>query len=250
MHTPFKDQVIFISGAASGFGKLLAQQLAAQHAKLVLADRNEEGLHLLKEELSTINQQGLYRKCDVTKEEEVKSLMADAIATFDRLDIAINNAGMSTIMKPLIETEEQDLDLNFAVNTKGVFFAMKYQIPPMIKQGGGSILNVSSMAGIGGAPKLAAYSASKHAVIGLTKTAAVEYARHKVRVNAICPFYSLTPILENEPKQVLDMFASGCPMKRLGEPEEIVAAMLSIIAPENSYMNGQAIAVDGGVSAY
>lgn len=250
MRSPFENQVVFISGAASGFGKILAERLFTAKATLILADRNKEGLSVLHSQLGDDHANILALQCDVTKEEQVQMLISEAVEKFGRLDIAINNAGMSTVMKPLIETDEKDLDINFAVNTKGVFLAMKHQIPYMIKQGGGSILNVSSMAGIGGAPKLAAYSASKHAVIGLTKTAAVEYARHNVRVNAICPFYSLTPILANEPQQLLDMFASSSPMKRLGNPEEVVSAMLSIISPENTYMTGQAIAVDGGVSAY
>ncbi|OXH94120.1 hypothetical protein CA830_03555 [Burkholderia multivorans] len=134
---------------------------------------------------------------------------------------------------------------------QGVFFGMKHQIRQMLAQREGVILNVASMAGLGGAPKLAAYAASKHAVIGLTKTAAIEYARHGIRVNAICPFYSTTPMVtDSDIGDRQDFLAQGSPMKRLGRPEEIVATMLSLCAKENTYLTGQAVAVDGGVSAF
>ena len=190
---------------------------------------------------------------DVSREANVKALVEAGVERFGQLDIGVNNAGMSSPMKSLLDTEESDLDLNFAVNAKGVFFGMKYQIRQMLAQGGGTILNVRSMAGLGGAPKLAAYCAAKHAVVGLTKTAALEFGRKNIRVNAICPFYSLTPMvtesLEADP-DAQQRLAAGSPMKRLGQPQEVVSVMLMLCAAENSYMNGQAIAVDGGVSAY
>ncbi|MGI9286766.1 MAG: SDR family NAD(P)-dependent oxidoreductase, partial [Pseudomonadales bacterium] len=174
-----------------------------------------------------------------------------AAEAFGRLDIAINNAGISGAMKALIDTEEADVDINFAVNTKGVFFGVKHQIRQMLTQGGGTILNVASMAGIGAAPKQTAYAAAKHAVVGITKTAAVEYGRKNIRVNAVCPFYSPTSLVtDSDIGEQQAFLAQGSPMKRLGTPEEMVEAMLMLIAPENSYMNGQAIAIDGGVSAF
>jgi NAD(P)-dependent dehydrogenase (short-subunit alcohol dehydrogenase family) len=244
----FNQQVILITGAASGFGKLLAEKLSAVGARLVLGDLNEAGVQAVAEQLPG---DVIARGCDVTKETQVKALVDAAIEHFGRLDIAINNAGMSTAMKSLIETTEAEIDLTFAVNAKGVFFGMKYQIAEMLKTGGGSILNVSSMAGLGAAPKLTAYCAAKHAVVGLSKTAAVEYARHKIRVNAVCPFFSPTPLVTgSEMGENLELLEKGSPMKRLGTPEEMVNAMLAICSPNNSYMTGQAIAVDGGVSAY
>jgi len=178
-------------------------------------------------------------------------LVEAAISTFGRLDVGVNNAGILTPMKRFIDTTEEELDRSHAVNTKGVFFCMQQQIRQMLEQGGGVILNIASMAGLGGAPKLAAYAAAKHAVVGLTRTAAVEYARRGIRVNALCPFYSATPMVtESEVGEQQDFLAQGSPMKRLGTPEEIVAAMLMLCARENSYMTGQAIAVDGGISAF
>ena len=243
----FTDKVVLITGAASGFGKLLAETLASRGAKLVLGDVNEDGLRDVADSLGA---ECVMRACDVTVESEVKALVELCLERFGRLDIAINNAGISAPMKSLAETTDEDMDLNFAVNAKGVFFGLKYQAPVMARQGGGSILNVSSMAGILGTPKLTAYAAAKHAVVGITRTAALEYARHNVRVNAICPFFSPTPLVtEGIDPDVLAMVTAGAPMKRLGRPEEMVAAMLNIVDPDNSFMTGQAIAVDGGVSA-
>lgn len=246
----FKGQVVMITGAASGFGKLLAERLAAGGAKLVLGDRNVAGLDAVATALTKGGAQVQAVPCDVTVESQVQAMVATAVQHFGRLDIGINNAGMSTPMKALIDTEEWEFNLNLAVNAKGVFFGMKHQIRQMLAQGGGAILNVASMAGIGGAPKLTAYCAAKHAVVGMTKTAAVEYARKNIRVNAVCPFYSPTPLVTEGIGVGLDFLAEASPMKRLGQPEEMVAAMLGIISPDNTYMTGQAIAVDGGVSAY
>ena len=247
--TSYAGQVVMITGAASGFGELLARELAAMGARLVLGDRNHEGLQRVAGELRAAGAEVVDLHCDVTREAEVKAMVDAAVASFGRLDVGVNNAGMSTPMKALIDTLESDLDLNFAVNAKGVFFGMKHQITQMLKQGGGVILNVASMAGLGGAPKLAAYSAAKHAVIGLTRTGAAEYARRNIRVNAVCPFYSSTPMVTEGLAEQVEYLSQASPMKRLGTPGETVAVMLMLCARENSYMTGQAVAVDGGVSA-
>lgn len=247
--TSYVGQVVMITGAASGFGELLARELASMGARLVLGDRNHEGLQRVAGELRAAGAEVVDLHCDVTREAEVKAMVDAAVASFGRLDVGVNNAGMSTPMKALIDTLESDLDLNFAVNAKGVFFGMKHQIAQMLKQGGGVILNVASMAGLGGAPKLAAYSAAKHAVIGLTRTGAAEYARRNIRVNAVCPFYSSTPMVTEGLAEHVEYLSQASPMKRLGTPGETVAVMLMLCARENSYMTGQAVAVDGGVSA-
>jgi NAD(P)-dependent dehydrogenase (short-subunit alcohol dehydrogenase family) len=246
----YAGQVVMITGAASGFGALLAHELAAMGARLALGDLDADGLERVAAPLRAAGANLIAQRCDVSVEADVAALVAAAVAQFGRLDIGINNAGIAPSMKALIDTDEADLDLSFAVNAKGVFFGMKHQIRRMLAQGGGVILNVASMAGLGGAPKLAAYAAAKHAVVGLTKTAAVEYARRGIRVNAVCPFYSTTPMVTGSDignKQ--DFLAQGSPMKRLGTPEEVVATMLMLCAKENSYLTGQAVAVDGGVSA-
>jgi NAD(P)-dependent dehydrogenase (short-subunit alcohol dehydrogenase family) len=245
----YAGQVVMITGAASGFGELLARELAAMGARLVLGDRNHEALQRVASELRAAGAEVVDMHCDVTREAEVKAMVDAAVATFGRLDVGVNNAGMSTPVKSFIDTRESDLDLNFAVNAKGVFFGMKHQITQMLTQGGGVILNVASMAGLGGAPKLAAYSAAKHAVIGLTRTGAAEYACRNIRINAVCPFYSSTPMVTEGMAGQVEFLSRMSPMKRLGTPGETVAVILMLCARENSYMTGQAIAVDGGVSA-
>lgn len=247
----YQDQVVMITGAASGFGELLARRLAGMGARLALGDRNAAGLARVAAELREAGARVVAEVCDVTREAEVEALVEAAVATFGRLDVGINNAGILTPLKSFIDTAEDELDRSFAVNAKGVFFGMKHQIRQMLAQGGGVILNVASMAGLGGAPKLAAYGAAKHAVVGLTRTAAVEYARQGIRINAVCPFYSATPMVtESEVGEKEQFLAQGSPMKRLGTPEEIVSVMLMLCARENGYMTGQAVAVDGGISAF
>ncbi len=243
----FENKVILITGAASGFGKLLAETLSPQGAKLILGDLNEAGVKAVADSLPG---EVVAMACNVAVEEEVKALVDACVEHFGGLDIAVNNAGISSPPKSLLEVTEAEMDINFAVNAKSVLFGMKYQIPLMLEKGG-SILNVASAAGIGGAPKLAHYCAAKHAAVGLTKTAALEFARHNVLVNAICPFFAHTPMVEEAKAMGLDdKVLMGNPMKRLGRPEEIVNTMIGIIMPGNSFMTGQAINVDGGVSAF
>ena len=243
----FENQVVLITGAAGGFGRLLAEKLASRGAKLALSDLDAAGV---KAVAGGLDVPSIACACDVRVERQVADFVAKAVAEFGRIDIAINNAGTGTPMKSFVETTEADMDANFAVNAKGVFFGMKHEIPAMLAQGGGSILNVASMAGIAGAYKMTPYVAAKHAVVGITKTAALEYARMNIRVNAVCPYFSPTPLVaKGIDPEVQAMVAAGAPMKRLGSPEEMVNAMLHIVDPDNTYMTGQAIAVDGGVSA-
>ncbi|MFD1218235.1 SDR family NAD(P)-dependent oxidoreductase [Microbulbifer celer] len=252
----FTDKVVLITGAASGFGALLAEELGRRGASLVLGDINETPLDTLVEKLGGNGVSVAAIRCDVTSETDCGAMVALAREQFGCLDVAVNNAGIAPPMFYFEEVDEQTFDQQINVNVKGVFFGMKHQLKLMREQGTGTILNVSSMAGLGGAPKVAPYSAAKHSVIGLTRTAAVEYARHNVRVNAICPFYTLTPMLTDMPgspeqiEQTHAIFAAGTPMKRLAEPEEIVSAMVMLCSPALSYVTGQAMAVDGGVSAF
>lgn len=251
----FSGRVALITGAASGFGKLLAGELGQRGAKLVLGDINEADLATLADKLGGAGVAVRSQRCDVSSEKDCAALVALAQSAFGGLDLAVNNAGIAPPMMAIEETDEAEMDRQYSVNLKGVMFGLKYQLPLMKQRRKGAILNVSSMAGLGGAPKIASYAAAKHAVIGVTKTAAVENAKHGVRVNAICPFFTLTPMvtgIETPGVSSEDMqafLASGCPMKRLGQPEEVVAAMLMLLSPRMTYVTGQALAVDGGVSA-
>lgn len=249
----FRGQRVLITGAGSGFGALLAQQLADRGATLLLGDIQAAPLEELVEKLRKRGVAVQAQLCDVASEAQVRALVRQAEQSFGGLDMAVNNAGIAHPFTALEQLDEATFDRQMAVNVKGVLFGMKYQIPLMQQQGGGAILNVSSMAGIGGAPKLAAYAAAKHAVVGLTRTAAVEQARRNIRINALCPYYSHTPMVDDgglADDSTQAMLASGSPMKRLGRPEEIVAVMLMLLSPANTYMTGQTVAVDGGVSAF
>ncbi|WOT06894.1 SDR family NAD(P)-dependent oxidoreductase [Shewanella youngdeokensis] len=246
----FTGKVAVITGAAQGFGQLLAQELAKRGAKLVISDINEAGVLNVADQIASTGAEVIAMKCDVSKNEQCKAMVDVAVESFGRVDIGVNNAGLAHEFMPLHNIEESVMDSQFAVNVKGVQFGMRHQIEQMLQQGEGAILNVSSMAGIGGAPRGSAYSMAKHAVIGLTKTGAVEYGRHNIRINAICPFFTLTAMVTNfadEEKQ--GKMGLSAPMKRLGEPKEIVAMMLMMLSPLNTYMTGQCIAIDGGVSA-
>lgn len=246
----FTGKVAVITGAAQGFGKLLAQALAKRGAKLVISDINEAGVQKVADDIASIGAAVIALKCDVSKNEDCKVMVDAAIENFGRVDIGVNNAGVAHGFTALHEIDEALMDSQFAVNVKGVQFGMSHQISQMLKQEGGAILNVSSMAGLGGAAMVGAYSMAKHAVIGLTKTAAVEYGRNNIRINAVCPFFTLTQMVTDmADNNMQEKMSRGAPMKRLGEPEEIVAMMLMMLSPANTYMTGQCIAIDGGVSA-
>lgn len=246
----FTGKVAVITGAAQGLGQLLAQELAKRGAHLVLCDINEAGVKQVAEGIAASGAEVYAMQCDVSSSEQCKAVVDAAIEKFGRVDIGVNNAGIAHEFMPLHDIDESIMDSQFAINVKGVQFGMRYQIQQMLKQGQGCILNVSSMAGLCGSPLGSAYSMAKHAVIGLTKTGAVEYGRANIRINAICPFFTLTPMVTNfadEEKQ--KKIGKIAPMNRLGEPKEVVATMLMMLSPANTYMTGQCIAVDGGVSA-
>jgi len=249
----YSGQVVLITGAGSGFGRLAAAAFADAGAMLILSDQNIDALQ------DTIRLHGLdesavlARRCDVSSASEVDAMVQAGVERFGRLDVAINNAGIGHDLKRLAELDEALFDRNIAVNLKGVFLCMRAELPKMVAQGGGAILNVSSVAGLLGAPMMSAYAAAKHGVIGLTKTAALEYAKRGIRVNALCPAFSRTPILDPLAQSgrgnTLENMARAIPAGRLGEPDEIVQAMLWACAKENGFLTGQAIALDGGMTA-
>lgn len=254
----FDGKSILLSGAASGFGRLAAERFAAEGARLVLTDRDEAGL---AETVASLGGADVLTLAgDVADETHHARLVEDTIDRFGTLDIAVNNAGIFTELKKIEHTTADEFDRMMTINARGVFLALKTQLPVMANAGGGAILNTASAAGITGAGYCAAYAASKHAVVGLTKSAADEYSRYGVRVNAICPSFAKTPMLFGFADTLADKYAedredtynrlSGrVPMGRVGEAHEIVEAMLLILDPRNTFMTGQAIAVDGGLTA-
>lgn len=254
----FQGKVVLLSGAASGFGRLAAKRFAAEGAKLSLSDRDEAGLAETVASLS--DAESISVVGDVADQGDQNHHVQATLDAFGAMDIAVNNAGIFTGLKKIEHTTVDEFDRMMTVNARGVFLALKAQLPVMAKAGGGSILNTASVAGITGAGYCAAYAGSKHAVVGLTKSAADEYSRFGVRVNAICPSFAKTPMLFDFADTLADKYAedreasydrlSGrIPMGRVGEAEEIVEVMLLITDPANTFMTGQAVAVDGGLSA-
>jgi len=247
-----ENKVVIITGAASGIGRATAQIYAREGARVIIADINEKGG---EETLSMINKQGhqgLFVRTDMTVETDVKTLVDRAMNAHGRLDAAFNNAGIEGMQALSADMPTAEFDKIIAVNLKGVFLCMKYQIRQMLTQGGGAIVNTASDAGLIGVKNLGQYSAAKHAVIGLTKSAALDYATKKIRVNAVCPGPIRTPMLmrvfEENPRVAEAMIAAQ-PVKRLGEPSEIADAAVYLCSESASYITGHALPVDGGYMA-
>ena len=256
----FAGLTVLITGAAGGFGRQLAHEFLAEGANLVLADLDEIRLNILAEELRAKGADPAIMPQNVAEEAASRQLVELATDRFARLDVAINNAGIGHQPVKLADVDTKEAFNTIQVDLMGVFYGMKYQIPVMeaaFAEHGrtASILNVSSLAGIVGAPTLSVYSAAKHAVIGLTKSAALEYARRGIRINAVCPAFARTPMVETDllagadDPQAEAHLVRGIPMRRLAEPEEITQAILWACDPANSFTTGQAIAIDGGTSA-
>jgi NAD(P)-dependent dehydrogenase (short-subunit alcohol dehydrogenase family) len=254
MQFDYNGQVVLITGAAGGFGRLAATEFARAGAKLVLCDLDAKKLEEVRASLRAADM--VIEAGDVSEDDTHRRLVGRAIDAYGRLDVAINNAGVAHAFTKITDTDNSVMQQMLAVNVMGVFLAMKYQLPVMEPRKSGAILNVSSVAGVVGAPLLAAYSAAKHAVIGLTKSAAGEYARKGVRINAICPAFAETHMLTGMLDQMrggadaaTQRIISNMPMRRFARPEEIVQAMLWICSRENSFMTGHALVLDGGLSA-
>lgn len=247
----FQDQVVFITGAASGIGAAAARQFASEGAKLLLADVQHEAGEALAETLRQAGTEALFTYCDVADYSSVKQAVALAAEKFGRLDIALNNAGIGGPMASTSELPLEDWNRVIAVNQNGVFYGMKEQLRLMEKQQSGCIVNVSSIAGLRGLPHQLAYTASKHAVIGMTKTAALEAARYRVRVNAICPVFTQTPLVDKlfaSVEGIDQKLLRTIPLRRFGEVEDIVNAITWLCDPASSFITGLALPIDGGQS--
>jgi len=226
---------------------LSALALARAGAKVVCAD-----LDLKSAEETAHAAGGLALRCDVTKEADVREAVAQALRAYGRLDVAHNNAGWEGKLAKIVDITEEDFDRVIAVNLKGVFLGLKHEIPAMLSSGGGSIINTASVAGLVANQGAAGYAASKHGVVGLTRTAAAEYARKSVRVNAICPGWTDTPMSRRvgaENQKVMDGYLQRVPAGRLGTPDEVAALVVFLASDDARYLTGAALPVDGGWTA-
>jgi NAD(P)-dependent dehydrogenase (short-subunit alcohol dehydrogenase family) len=252
MSMKFSGQVAVVTGAAAGIGRATAQAFAAEGLKVVVSDVDVGGGESTVGLIREAGGEATFVRCDVSKEADVQALMTSVVLTYGRLDYAFNNAGIEIEKGKLNEGTEAEFDAIMGVNVKGVWLCMKYQLPLLLAQGGGAIVNTASVAGLGAAPKMSIYSASKHAVIGLTKSAAIEFAKKKIRVNAICPAVIDTAMFrrayEADPKK--GEFVAGMhPVGRIGKVEEISAAVLYLCCDAAAFTTGQALAIDGGLTA-
>jgi len=247
-----KGKVAVITGAASGIGRATAIKFAGEGAAVVIADLNVEGGESAVRDCKENAGRAVFQKTDVSAEAEIKALVARAISEFGRLDIIYNNAGIGGAVGPLEEVSVEDWDKSQAVLLRGVFLGMKHAAPEMRKVGGGSIISTASVAGIRGFVGLHAYCAAKAGVVNLTRSAAMEFAKDKIRVNCICPGGINTPILHrNQPgmKEAMEqLMAKGQPIQRAGHPDDIAGMALYLASDDSEFVTGQAMVVDGGLT--
>ena len=248
----FTNQVALITGSGSGIGRSTALAFAAAEARVIVSDINESNGQETVQLIREAGGEAFFIACDVSQSEQVNALISQAVERYGRLDIGVNNAGIGGKFAKILDQTLADWNSMMAINLSSVFYCMQAEIRQMLTQGSGKIVNISSIAGVRGLPKSAPYSAAKHGVIGLTKAVASEYVRQHIRINAVCPVYtksamvdeliSVAPNMGERLRQVI-------PMGRFGQPEEIAQAILWLCSDANAFCTGQAIHMDGGLTA-
>src|SRR5216684_2588730 len=244
-----QGKIALVTGGGSGIGRATALKLAKEGAKVMIADYVPEGGERTVRMIEEAGGEASFVAADVSVTKQVEAMVAKTIASYGRIDCAFNNAGIEGRMANTVECTEETWDRTIAINLKGVWLCMKYEIPQMLKQGGGSIVNTASVAGLVGFERLPAYNASKHGVVGLTRTAALEYAAKNIRVNCVCPGVIRTPMVE----RIIDTggfteqeLTAGEPVGRMGQPEEIAQGVVWLLSDSASFVTGHPMTIDGG----
>jgi NAD(P)-dependent dehydrogenase (short-subunit alcohol dehydrogenase family) len=245
-------KIALVTGAGSGIGRATALVFAREGAKVVVADVVVDGGEETVRQIKAAGGEAIFVKADMAKAAEVEAMVQKAVATYGRLDCAHNNAGIEGATGRTADYREEDWNRVIGINLTGVWLCMKHEIAQMLKQGGGAIVNTASDAGLLGVPQMPAYVASKHGVVGLTKTAALEYAKSGIRVNAVCPGVIKTPMVERITSQRAgraERMAAAEPVGRMGKPEEIAEAVVWLCSEAASFVTGLPMPVDGGIAA-
>ena len=248
----FQGRSVLVTGAGSGIGRAAALAFAREGARLTLSDLNEAGLSATAEQVRALGREVGSVCGDVAQAAHCEAIVAQALERFGALHVAFNNAGINLVPKPIADVTEPDWQRIIATNLTGVFLCMKYEIPAMRRGGGGAIINTASVGGLIGTAGVTAYCATKHGVVGLTKSAALDYIKEGIRINAVCPGGTLTPMLsewfQRDPA-VERASLAGTPIGRMADPGEIANAVLYLASAEASFMVGHALVVDGGLTA-
>jgi NAD(P)-dependent dehydrogenase (short-subunit alcohol dehydrogenase family) len=248
----FEGQVALITGGNAGIGLAAAHGFAAEGAKVMIAARRRPQGEAAVAEIKAAGGDAAFVETDVTDSASVKAMVAACISRFGRLDVAYNNAGIpGSVTTDIADADEAIYEQVMAINVRGVWLSMKYQIPEMLKVGGGAIVNCSSFAGLRGGARSSAYYASKHAVLGMTKSVALEYATRNIRVNAVCPGLIMTDLVTTGfagAQEKLAMLTARIPMQRIGQAKEVADAVLWLASSESSFISGVALPVDGATS--
>jgi NAD(P)-dependent dehydrogenase (short-subunit alcohol dehydrogenase family) len=251
MNISFENKVALVTGAGSGLGWATAKAFAESGAAVVLADWNEKSVRSAAEEFTAKGHKAFAMSCDVSDDTQVETMVAKTVATFGRLDAAYNNAGIQNVLEEAADQTREDFDRVTGINLRGVWSCMKFELQQMRKQGSGTIVNCSSIGGLVGGAGRGIYHAAKHGVLGLTKSAALEYAAKGIRINAVCPGLIWTPMADqmvaSGQGEALNAMTKSIPMGRHGRAEEIAAAVLWLCSQQASYVTGQSISVDGGL---
>jgi NAD(P)-dependent dehydrogenase (short-subunit alcohol dehydrogenase family) len=248
----FSKKVALVTGAASGIGRASALAFARNGARVIVADISVSGGEETARLIQAAGGEAAFIQADVSKAPQVEALIQKIIQKYNRIDFAHNNAGVEGAVSPTAECTEDNWDKTININLKGVWLCMKYEILQMLKQGGGAIVNTSSVAGLVGLRGSPAYAASKHGILGLTKTAALEYAKAGLRINAVCPGLVDTPMIDRQTRrdsQIVTKLTAAEPVGRMAAPEEVAQSVLWLCSEAASFVTGHALAVDGGLLA-